>query len=127
MLPFKNKGNVANLQRGGKKVVIDNKKFDSMKEAERYLFLKDQQDSGKIADLQCQIRYRFIVDSVHICDYIADFVYTTKDVDGQTISVTEDFKSAWSRTKPEYRIKKKLLFALYNITLKEVLKTQEEI
>ncbi|OQA06328.1 MAG: hypothetical protein BWY67_01977 [Bacteroidetes bacterium ADurb.Bin397] len=50
-----------------------------------------------------------------IATYIADFTYMEK---GQY--VVEDVKSDFTRKNPVYRLKKKLIEAIYNLKIKEV-------
>lgn len=84
--------------------------FDSKKEFERYLILRDMEKSGKINNLQCQVPYQLIETFKHKWQtvlwvkYIADFVYIR---DWETI--VEDVKSTVTAQKPSYIIKKKLL------------------
>jgi hypothetical protein len=89
----------------------DGKKFDSKKECERYKELKHE----GVKDLKCQKKYEIVVNDVKICNYIADFVYT--DHKGKT--VVEDVKSPMTRKLPVYRLKKKLMLAVYGIEIKE--------
>lgn len=114
------------------KITVDNIKFDSKKEANRYFELRLLEKAGKIADLQRQVKYVLIPaqrepDKVGArggvikgkliereCAYIADFVY--KDLEKQEL-VVEDTKGF--RT-PEYIIKRKLMLYNYNIKIREV-------
>lgn len=59
--------------------------------------------------------YALVVNGVLVCQYIADFVY----VEGEA-TVCEDVKSPITRTKPEYRIKAKLMAAIHNLQVREV-------
>lgn len=90
-----------------KKTTIDGISFASTKEAERYLELKLLESSGKIRDLELQPKFPMIINCAKICTYIADFKYY--DVDKKDY-VVEDVKGF--RT-PIYKLKKKLLLALY--------------
>ena len=49
---FNNKGN----KYGNKKVEYNGLKFDSKKEKDRYIFLKEQERIGNIQDLQLQVK-----------------------------------------------------------------------
>src|SRR5438128_101973 len=60
---------------GNKRTEVGDLKFDSKKEATRYKHLKILEDSGYIKDLRLQVPYPILVNTVKICDYIADFVY----------------------------------------------------
>lgn len=53
---FNNKGN----KYGNKKVEYNGLKFDSKKEKDRYIFLKEQEKLGNIQDLQLQVKYELI-------------------------------------------------------------------
>lgn len=96
---------------GNKKTEIDGFMFDSKREAARYVELKYLESAGLIADLELQPKFPCVVNGKKVCEYRADFKYTQ---DGQPI--IEDVKGF--RTK-EYRIKKKLVEALYGIEIKE--------
>jgi len=98
-----------------KKVVFDGIEFDSKKEGNRYLELKGRQLAGEISDLRFQRPYELGVNGEHICTYIADFQYKEN---GELI--VEDVKSKFTRKLPVYRIKNKLMKAIYNIQIKEV-------
>ena len=108
-----------------KKVVLDNIKFDSRKEARRYAELKLLEKSGEIKDLRLQTPYELIPSQYAMidgkwkcierpCKYIADFTYIDCS-SGQL--VVEDTKGM--RTK-EYVIKRKLMFQKYGIMIKEI-------
>jgi hypothetical protein len=98
------------------KTVVDGIRFDSKLEAKRYQELRLLEQSKAISALICQERFPITVPSTsgrlaHICDYIADFAYWS---DG--CRVVEDVKGM--RT-PVYRLKKKLVEAMYGITITE--------
>lgn len=80
--------------------------FRSKKEAKRYIDLVLLQRAGEISNLQTQVRYPLTVRKMHVCDYIADFRYTTKD--GKVI--IEDAKGM--RTQM-FNLKRKLFEAIY--------------
>lgn len=91
---------------------VDGIIFASKREAARYQDLKLLERAGDIQGLVCQWRYPLEVYGTHVCFYIADFVYTTRE--GK--SIVEDCKGM--RT-PIYRIKAKLMFAIYKIKILE--------
>ena len=93
-----------------KRVEVDGIKFDSKKEACRYIELKAWERLGVISDLQRQVTYQ-----LSVCKYIADFVYQQ---DGVTI--TEDVKSVYTRKLPVYRLKKKMMLHELGIKIKEI-------
>lgn len=101
------------------KILIDDMKFDSKKEAKRFCELKLMEKANIISDLQRQVKYVLIPkqkkDGKVIereCSYIADFVYMEN---GETI--VEDTKGF--KTK-DYIIKRKLMLSVYGIRIKEV-------
>lgn len=102
---------------------IDGITFDSAAEARRYGELKLMQAAGEIAGLELQPSFRIDVNGQHICTYKADFRYLdgavlmTDGANGYTKTVYEDVKGM--RT-PVYRLKKKLVEALYGIEIIEV-------
>lgn len=99
---------------GAVKTSIDNIVFDSKREAARYQELLLLQRGKAIRDLNLQVPFPVIVNGKKICVYIADFQYI--DVVTNQI-VTEDVKGV--RT-PVYRIKSKLVEALYGVKIVEV-------
>ena len=95
--------------------MVDGLKFDSKKEANRYQELKAMERMRFIAALDCEknlLRYKLFINRVHICDYIPDFRYVQNG-----LVVVEDVKGV--RTAA-YRIKKKLMKAIYGIEIREV-------
>lgn len=101
------------------KTVVDGIKFDSKKEAARYLYLKDQLASGNITDLQLQPKFD-IAASVYLDGtkrrvryYIADFAYTDKN--GQR--VVEDVKGMKTAM---YKLKRHLVKERHEIEVIEV-------
>lgn len=103
---------------GNKKTYIDGLKFDSRKEAARWMDLKMLENAGKIHGLQRQVKYELIpAHRKHdgklerAVNYVADFVY-----EQYGMTVVEDSKGL--RTK-EYVIKRKLMLDRYGIEIKE--------
>ena len=105
-----------------KKTKVGDITFDSKKEAKRYVFLKEQEQTGQIKNLQRQVKYELIPsqkdkDTGKVIEravvYKADFVYELEDGE----QIVEDVKGV--RT-PEYVIKRKLMLHKYGIRLKEV-------
>lgn len=98
------------------KTEVDGIIFDSKKEAGRYQELKTLEQAGKIRDLKLQPKYPLKVNGKLVANYIGDFAYW----DAQSlISVVEDVKSLPTKTRV-YRLKKKLVEALYGIIITEV-------
>ncbi len=104
-----------------KKVSVDGKTFDSIKEYQRYCELRLLERAGGIKDLQMQVKFELIPPQKmngktveRACSYVADFVYLQ---DG--VKVVEDTKSEATRTK-DYIIKRKLMMFIHGISIKEV-------
>lgn len=95
----------------------DGIKFDSKKEAKRFLELKMKQAAGLIADLELQKRFPIVVKNKEVCVYIADFVYFDLETGKFTV---EDVKSAITRKNQVYRLKKKLMSAVNQIEITEI-------
>ena len=96
------------------KTVVDNIKFDSKKEAKRWFDLNMLQKAGVINSLERQKKFKLDVNGQLICTYIADFTYGEG---GEFI--VEDVKSPASKKLPAYRLKKKLMLAIYGIEILE--------
>lgn len=97
------------------KVKIDGYEFDSKKEGNRYFELKEKMLAGTITDLELQKEFELHVNDEKVASYIADFVYNENG-----LPVVEDVKSKVTRRLPVYRLKKKLMMAIYKIEIKEV-------
>lgn len=96
-----------------RKILIDNILFDSKREANRYLVLKSMQQAGEIQDLILQPSFDLKVDGgIVVGKYFADFKYRV----GMKV-VIEDAKGV--RTDV-YRLKKKIVEAVYKIKIIEV-------
>ncbi len=95
---------------------IDGHKFASKKERRRWLELRLLEKAGEIGSIVCQPKYALIVQGVYVGKYIGDFLY----VDIRTgRSIVEDVKSPATKT-PVYRLKKRLVAAIYGIDVVEV-------
>lgn len=104
---------------GNKKTIINGIKFDSKKESERYLVLKDMLKNKEIEDLQLQPKfllqdsYRYNEKTIRKIYYIADFSYKK---DGKL--VVEDVKGKKTEV---YKLKRKLFLYRYpNMDFREV-------
>ncbi len=102
-----------------KKSVVDGYTFDSVKEARRYIYLRDLQKKGEIYNLELQKSYELLPSqktfegTLKSVVYKADFVYFTKDGE----EVVEDVKGM---RLPAYIIKKKMMYYMHGILIKEV-------
>ena len=72
-----------------------------------------------ITDLKMQTAYPIKVNGMHICKYIADFEY--KNLAGEII--VEDTKGSEASTDPLFKLKRKLVGAIYGIDVKTVIYT----
>lgn len=103
------------------KVITDGMTFDSKKEAERYKELKTLERTGKIKNLQCQVRFELIpsqyIDKKCVernCCYIADFVYDDLETNKKIVEDTKGFRTT------DYKIKRKLMLYVHGIRIKEI-------
>lgn len=103
---------MARSKYGAKPTEVDGIRFASKGEARRYQDLCLMQRAGAISRLTLQPRFPLVVEGVKVGTYVGDFRY---EQDGKV--VIEDFKGV--RT-PVYRLKAKLMRALYAIEIHEV-------
>lgn len=96
---------------GAIKTVVDGITFASKKEAKRYTELKLLERAGEISRLELQPRYDITINGVKVCTYVGDFRYFTKAK--QVLEDCKGFKT------PLYRLKAKLVRALYNVEILE--------
>jgi len=99
---------------GAKKTTVDGITFDSKWEAQRWGELQAMERGGLVRDLERQVKYDIVVNGEKICRYIADFRYKLVDDDGSTKEVVEDAKGFETA---DFKIKKKLMKAVYQINL----------
>jgi hypothetical protein len=95
------------------KTEVDGFVFASKAEARRYSELKLLEMAGDIYNLTLQPIFSITVNNKHVGKYIADFQYQVSKTDKM---IVEDVKGVKT---PVYRLKKKLVEALYNITITE--------
>jgi uncharacterized protein DUF1064 len=92
---------------------------DSGREAQRCRELQQMQRGGLICSLETYPKYELVVGAVKICNFIPDFRYRRKGVRGGVGDIVlEDCKSRPTMT-PVYRLKKKLLKAIYDLDVEE--------
>ena len=99
-------------------VDVNGKNFDSKAEAERYAVLEIMQRTGAIRDLRQHPVYKIVVNDVLICKYEGDSVYVEN---GEL--VVEDVKGMKT---PVYRLKKKLMLAVWGIKIREITKPKRK-
>ena len=96
------------------KTEVDGITFDSKREAARYMELVLLERAGEISHLELQPSFVCMVNGHKICTYKADFRYFSASK-----SIVEDVKGVKT---PVYRLKKKLVEALYpGVKIQEVL------
>lgn len=98
------------------KTYIQGIKFDSKGEAMHYLYLKSLLDKGTIKNLKLQTKMEFKIDGKKIFTYYADFSYE----DEKGIHYI-DVKSPITAKNPVFRLKKKIIEAVYNVTIEIVM------
>ena len=101
------------LKYRNKPETVDGIRFDSQAEAKRYWELSQLQKSGDITGLKVHPKWPLQVNGFPIAAYEADFMY----YDWQKGTVVEDVKGV--RTEA-YKLKKRLMLALYDIEISEV-------
>lgn len=117
-----------------KKKIVDGITFDSIKEANHYLELKELEEKGEISNLVLQEKFMLLPTQCEpstftktgkekrgrvierALTYTADFSYYTKDGE----YVVEDVKPSKKFLPKEYIIKRKLMLWFHNIRIKEV-------
>lgn len=94
------------------RTTVDGITFASRREAARYAELVIELKAGEIEGLVLQKPFSLDVNGIHICDYIADFVYRRKGK-----QIVEDAKG---KRLELFRIKKALMGAILEIEVMEV-------
>ena len=97
------------------KVIYKGIKFDSKKERDRFITLKQLEKAGIIKELELQPKF-LLLDTIHYKGktypktyYKADFKYKTKD----GVEIIEDVKSKITSKDKTYRLKIKMLLTKY--------------
>jgi hypothetical protein len=101
---------------GNEPVEVDGHTFASRAEARRYADLRLMERAGALDQLRVQPRWVLIVNGQIIGHYTADFAYLTAD--GR--EVVEDVKGGGATKTEAYRLRKKLMLALWGIAIVEV-------
>jgi hypothetical protein len=109
--PTRKKNKYSNI-----KVETSDGSFDSRKEHEHFLILKNRITAGLVTKIERQVVFDLHVNGILICRYVADFVVHNV---GRGVDVV-DVKSDITRKNRAYRIKYKLMQAVHNITILEV-------
>ena len=99
---------------GNRKTMAGGILFDSKKEAEHYLWLLSEEQAERIYCLELQPKFPLVVEGVKIADYYADFRYCDAETHRQHVVDVKGVRT------PVYRLKKKLVRALYGVEVEEV-------
>jgi len=99
------------------KTEVDGIKFDSKREAREYGNLVYRQRAGEISHLEVHPKFLIVVNGVRIGSYTADFKFMDK-AEGRFRVI--DIKSPSTAKNTTFRIKKRLVEALYPGTKIEV-------
>lgn len=105
-----------------KKVEYDGIKFDSVKEKNRYIGLKQMEKLGIIQNLQRQVKYELQPSfklngkTIRTITYIADFVYIQDGVE-----IIEDVKGSKYMETEAFKIKKKMFEYKYGKEIKVII------
>ena len=109
---------------GNRRVELDGHKFDSAKEARRYMVLREDQLEGRIRRLT--LHPVFVLAPACILQgkkkpalrYFADFAYEARN-GNEWVLVVEDVKSAATRVNARYRMKLHLMKTVHDIDVEE--------
>lgn len=93
---------------------VDGVKFASRMEARRYRELLLLQRGGMIRQLTLHPRFPLVVNGIKVGTYVGDFEYL------DVLSGLRTVEDAKGVVTPVYRLKRKLVQALYGIEIKEV-------
>lgn len=93
---------------GNRRTEVDGIVFDSAAEARRYRELRLLEQAGAIGPIQLQPRFPLVVEGVKIGTYVGDFAY-----DERGRRIVEDVKGGKATMTPVWRLKVKLVSALY--------------
>lgn len=114
----------------------DGMKFDSRKEYQRYLYLKDKEKDGYIKDLKTQVKYILIPAQrepdqpgkrggikkgkviERECAYFADFVYYDCIKNCEVVEDVKGYKAAGAYNL--FTIKRKLMLYVHGIKINEI-------
>lgn len=99
---------------GNKPTIVDGISFPSKREAKRYGELRLREQAGEIENLTLQPRFPIDVNGRRICTYVGDFEYYDRATGDQVVEDAKGFKT------PLYRLKKKLVAAVWNVKVLEV-------
>ena len=93
---------------------VDDIAFDSKAEAREYAALLIREKDGEIKNLILQPEFPVTINGKRICKYRADFGFMDLTTGKQMVVDVKGMKT------PVYRLKKKMVEAMYGITITEV-------
>lgn len=94
--------------------VVDGITFPSRLEADVYVHLNARELAGEIRELRRQAPFAIVINGIHVCDYVADFVFKEK-----RRTVVVDAKGVKTAI---YRLKRKLMAAVHKVEVREALR-----
>ncbi len=94
------------------RTTVDGITFASRREANRYVELRIELLTSEIEELELQKAFSLDVNGIHICDYVADFVYRRSGRE-----IVEDAKGPRLEL---FKLKKALMKAILGIDVVEV-------
>lgn len=104
-----------------KKIIVDDIKFDSLKEAKRYQELKILEKAKEITELRLQVKFELQPSfkknnkTIRKIEYIADFTYFDNKLNKYIVEDTKGYRTE------VYKLKKKLFEYKYpHLTIKEL-------
>lgn len=102
-----------------KRTTYDGIKFDSIKERDYYIVLKEREKKGEIVVLKHQSKFELIPkqDGERAVNYIADFDYFDCQLNQR---IVVDVKSKVTKELSTYIIKRKLMLFIYKIKITEI-------
>ena len=90
-------------------VTTEEGRFASQREYQHWCVSKLREKAGEISHLERQVRFKLAIGPHHICDFIADEVFTDTATGKRVVVDVKGVKT------PVYKLKKKLMKALLNI------------
>ena len=101
---------------GNIKTTVGGITFDSKLEAKRWTELCLLERAGVIANLERQVVFPIVINGAKVCAMKPDFCYTNS----HGVKVVEDTKSVATAKNAVYRLKKKLIKAVYDVDIIEI-------
>ena len=106
----------ARNKHGNKKITVDGVTYDSIKEANYHQELYRRLQAGEVERIIYHPRFDIVVAGVYIGKYTADFKFYDLTTQQEMIV---DVKGPSTRKNTAYRLRKKLVEAIYNTVITE--------